>query len=270
MRQRQRLWCARVRSKPASIPTRSCSYCTTVQKYLARIKGCQQARFHVELRTDACVLSVEINRGGSGQRGCRQRSQIQGLGHRLPCAAEQGCLYSAIVNDLHRAAGRSGVGTVMASKQLKAVVVRGTKGVSGVRDAKAFFKATSEGKRTLAENAVTGEGLPKMGTQVLMNVINEVGAMPTRNMREVQFEGVSKISAEAMHEPRESDGKPNLVTNGACFGCTIACGRISRRVLPSHFGVPGPTPHSPRRRGRGRAPEARKASAPTKKTHKPS
>ncbi len=158
---------------------------------------------------------------------------------RIACvgrAAEQGCLYSAIVNDLHRAAGRSGVGTVMASKQLKAVVVRGTKGVSGVRDAKAFFKATSEGKRTLAENAVTGEGLPKMGTQVLMNVINEVGAMPTRNMREVQFEGASKISAEAMHEPRESDGKPNLVTNGACFGCTIACGRIST-IDPQHYTV---------------------------------
>ncbi|MEQ8234246.1 MAG: aldehyde ferredoxin oxidoreductase family protein [Gammaproteobacteria bacterium] len=158
---------------------------------------------------------------------------------RIACvgrAAEQGCLYSAIVNDLHRAAGRSGVGTVMASKHLKAVVVRGTKGVGGVRDAKAFLKATADGKRTLAENAVTGEGLPKMGTQVLMNVINEVGAMPTRNMREVQFEGASRISAEAMHEPRESDGKPNLVTNAACFGCTIACGRIST-IDPQHYTI---------------------------------
>lgn len=151
-------------------------------------------------------------------------------------SAEQGCLYAAIVNDLHRAAGRSGVGTVMASKHLKAVVVRGTKGVGNVRDAKAFFKATAEGKKTLAENAVTGEGLPAMGTQVLMNVINEVGAMPTRNMREVQFEGASKISAEAMHEPRESDGKPNLVTNAACFGCTIACGRIST-IDPQHYTI---------------------------------
>ena len=158
---------------------------------------------------------------------------------RIACvgrAAEEGCLYSAVVNDLHRAAGRSGVGTVMASKNLKAVVVRGTKGVGNVRDPKAFFKATNEGKKTLAENAVTGEGLPAMGTQVLMNVINEVGAMPTRNMREVQFEGASNISAEAMHEPRESDGKPNLVTNAACFGCTIACGRIST-IDPEHFTI---------------------------------
>ena len=158
---------------------------------------------------------------------------------RIACvgrSAEQGCLYAGVVNDLHRAAGRSGVGTVMASKNLKAVVVRGTKGVGNVRDPKAFMKVTTEAKATLAENAVTGEGLPAMGTQVLMNVINEVGAMPTRNMREVQFEGASKISAEAMHEPRESDGNPNLVTNAACFGCTIACGRIST-IDPQHYTI---------------------------------
>ncbi len=151
-------------------------------------------------------------------------------------SAEQGCLYAGVVNDRHRAAGRSGVGTVMASKNLKAVVVRGTKGVGNVRDPKGFFKATAEAKKALKDNAVTGEGLPAMGTQVLMNVINEVGAMPTRNMREVQFEGAHKISAEAMHEPRESDGKPNLVTNAACFGCTIACGRIST-IDPQHYTI---------------------------------
>lgn len=151
-------------------------------------------------------------------------------------AAEKGCLYSAIVNDLHRAAGRSGVGTVMASKNLKAVVVRGTLGVSGIEDSDKFFKATQDGKQVLAENAVTGEGLPALGTQVLMNVINEVGAMPTRNMREVQFEGASKISGEAMQEVREGDGRANLTTNAACFGCTIACQRVST-VDKTHFSV---------------------------------
>ena len=147
-------------------------------------------------------------------------------------SAEQGCLYA----DLHRAAGRSGVGTVMASKNLKAVAARGTKGVGNIENPAEFFKATQEGKKVLSENAVTGEGLPAMGTQVLMNVINEVGAMPTRNMRETQFEGAAKISAEAMAEPRESDGKANLTTNGACFGCTIACGRIST-IDRGHFTI---------------------------------
>jgi len=158
---------------------------------------------------------------------------------RIACvgrSAEQGNLYAAVVNDLHRAAGRSGVGTVMASKNLKAVVVRGTKGLGGIRDPKAFMETVNAGKKVLAENEVTGQGLPTYGTQVLMNVINEVGALPTRNMRETQFEGAADVSAEAMHEPRKSDGKPNLTTNGACFSCTIACGRIST-IDRTHFSV---------------------------------
>jgi len=65
---------------------------------------------------------------------------------------------------------------------------------------------------------------------------NEVGALPTRNMRETQFEGAANVSAEAMAEPRKSDGKPNLTTNGACYACTIACGRIST-IDRTHFSV---------------------------------
>ncbi len=151
-------------------------------------------------------------------------------------AGENGVLYACVVNDLHRAAGRSGVGTVMGSKSLKAVAIRGTKGLAGIRDFPEFLKVTAEKKQILADNAVTGQGLPKFGTQVLMNVINEMGALPTRNHRDVQFESAGRISGEAMHETRASDGKTHLVTNAACFGCTIACGRISR-IDETHFSV---------------------------------
>ncbi len=150
-------------------------------------------------------------------------------------AGEKGVLYACVVNDMHRAAGRSGVGTVMGSKNLKAVAIRGTRGVR-VKDAKRFAEAAAAAKKVLADNPVTGQGLPAMGTQVLMNVINEVGALPTRNHRDSQFEGANNIGAEAMAKVRESDGKPNLVTNAACFGCTIACGRVSQ-IDRSHFSV---------------------------------
>lgn len=154
----------------------------------------------------------------------------------IGCAGENQVLYAAVVNDLHRAAGRSGVGAVAGSKNLKAIAVRGTKGVGNVRDPKAFMQVTKEKKKILADNAVTGQGLPKYGTQVLMNVINEIGALPTRNHRDVQFEGAKDISAEAMLTPRPTDGKTHLVTNQACFGCTIACGRISK-IDETHFSV---------------------------------
>lgn len=167
------------------------------------------------------------------------KTQLQDPLVRVSCigqAGENQVLYAAVVNDLHRAAGRSGVGAVMGSKNLKAIAVRGTKGVGNIRDPKAFMQVTKEKKKILAENAVTGQGLPTYGTQVLMNVINEVGALPTRNHRDVQFEGAKDISAEAMATPRESDGKKHLVTNQACFGCTIACGRISK-MDENHFTV---------------------------------
>ncbi len=151
-------------------------------------------------------------------------------------AGENQVLYAAVVNDLHRAAGRSGVGAVMGSKNLKAIAVRGTKGVGNIRDPKAFMQAVNAGKKVLRENAVTGQGLPAYGTQVLMNVINEMGALPTRNHRDSQFEGAKDISAEAMATPRKTDGKKHLVTNQACFGCTIACGRVSR-IDEGHFTV---------------------------------
>jgi aldehyde:ferredoxin oxidoreductase len=151
-------------------------------------------------------------------------------------AGENKVLFAAVVNDLHRAAGRSGVGAVMGSKNLKAIAVRGTKGVGNIADPKAFMKVTAEKKKILHDNAVTGQGLPTYGTQVLMNVINEIGALPTRNHRDVAFEGAKDISAEAMATPRATDGKKHLVTNQACFGCTIACGRISK-LDQGHFTV---------------------------------
>jgi aldehyde:ferredoxin oxidoreductase len=151
-------------------------------------------------------------------------------------AGENQVLYAAIVNDLHRAAGRSGVGAVAGSKNLKAIAVRGTKGVGNIHNPKAFMKVTAEKKKILHDHPVTGQGLPTYGTQVLMNVINETGSLPTRNHRDSQFEGASKIGAEAMAEKRPSDGKSQLVTNQACFGCTIACGRISK-IDETHFSV---------------------------------
>ena len=150
-------------------------------------------------------------------------------------AGEKGVKFACVVNDMHRAAGRSGVGTVMGSKNLKAVAIRGTVGIR-VKDPKRFLAASAAAKKVLADNPVTGSGLPAMGTQVLMNVINESGALPTRNHRDSQFAGANDIGAEAMHKVRESDGRANLVTNAACFGCTIACGRISQ-IDRTHFSV---------------------------------
>lgn len=148
-------------------------------------------------------------------------------------AGEEGCRFACIVNDLHRAAGRSGVGTVMGSKHLKAVVVRGTRGVA-VDNRKSFMKAANDAAEALA-GSEPRKGFTNDGTLAMMDVTNAIGALPTRNFREVQFEGASKLNPAAMQTPNEH-GHTNLITNGACFGCTIGCGRISH-IDPQHFTV---------------------------------
>ena len=135
-------------------------------------------------------------------------------------AGENRVLYAAIVNEKFRAAGRSGVGAVMGAKKLKAIVVRGTGAVSVARP-RELLEAQWAMKAELAEAPLPAEGLPAYGTLALMNVINEHGALPTHNYQQSQFEHAENISGEELAESR-------LLTNKACFACTIACGRVSQ------------------------------------------
>ena len=134
-------------------------------------------------------------------------------------AGENLVRFACIMNDLHRAAGRSGVGAVMGSKNLKAIALRGTGGVA-LADPQAFLEGQWAMKRKLRESPVTAEGLPTYGTEVLVNVMNEHGALPTNNHQKTVFDQAENISGETLTDTR-------LVANKACFSCTIACGRVS-------------------------------------------
>src|SRR5207245_599033 len=190
-------------------------------------------------------LNMEWAKEYLGQRGLATRYFVDEVDPKVdPLSPENKIIWATgpLTGTMASTGGRYSVITKSAltggigCKNLKASAVRGTKGVGNIRDARAFMKAAADAKQVLKDNAVTGQGLPTFGTQVLMNVINEIGAMPTRNHRDVQFEGAKDISGEAMHEPRKTDGKANLVTNQACFGCTIARGRISK-IDENHYKV---------------------------------
>jgi aldehyde:ferredoxin oxidoreductase len=136
-------------------------------------------------------------------------------------AGEKGVLFATIMNDKHRAAGRSGLGAVMGSKNLKAVVVRGSKSVQ-VAQPQAFLEACVDARNKLKAHPVTGEGLPTYGTQILVNILNQTGALPTRNWKDGgYFENAEDISGEALTEKY-------LVRNKGCFGCSIGCGRVTK------------------------------------------
>lgn len=136
-------------------------------------------------------------------------------------AGEKRVLFATVMNDKHRAAGRSGLGAVMGSKNLKAIAVRGSNSVK-VAEPEEFIEACRDSRKKLKEHPVTGEGLAAYGTEVLVNILNQTQALPTRNWRDGgYFEDADKTSGETLTEKY-------LVRNKGCFGCSIGCGRITR------------------------------------------
>ncbi|MDF1549200.1 MAG: aldehyde ferredoxin oxidoreductase family protein, partial [Bacteroidales bacterium] len=147
-------------------------------------------------------------------------------------AGENLSYFAAIINEKTRAAGRTGVGAVMGSKNLKAVVVASGKFKTPIEHPEEFKAAVKENLNAIKENGVTGEGLPKLGTKVLDNIINSIGAYPTHNFQFSQFEHTDEVSGEALVE------KGYLVKNVACYACPIACGR--KVTLPDGSKGEGP------------------------------
>ncbi len=121
-----------------------------------------------------------------------------------------------------RHAGRGGVGAVMGSKGVKLLVVdpEGTK-ICQPAKPEAFKEANRKFVEGLKAHAVTGQGLPAYGTNVLTNVLNEAGGYPTYNFREGRYKHAADISGEAQAELEVKRG--GLATHGCHRGCAIQC-----------------------------------------------
>jgi len=129
--------------------------------------------------------------------------------------------------ELHptRHAGRGGLGAVMGSKGLKAIVIDPEGGESApLADKEAFKAAAKRFTKALMDHPVTSQGLPTFGTDVLINVINEAGALPTRNFSSGRFENADKVGGESLNKVTvERKGDP---THGCMSGCVIRCSGI--------------------------------------------
>jgi len=129
-------------------------------------------------------------------------------------AGENQVRYACILNDLHHAAGRTGLGAVMGSKKLRAIAVRGTGRVE-LADRDQVLQMAS---RTRDDYREHGGRFQKYGTSFALSYISEEGALPTRNFQEGSFEGAKKITGETMAETI-------LVGRGTCFSCPLTCKR---------------------------------------------
>lgn len=187
------------------------------------VRGRAQSPVWIEIKDD----QVQIH-DAADLWGMRVRAVTEKLGQNnnrrnvltIGPAGENLSRIAAIMNDGQRSLARGGPGAVMGAKNLKAIVVEG-KQRPEIMDQERFKFMLYETRKLLRANPVTSQALPEFGTPVMMNLVNAVGALPTRNAQQSQFEGADLISGEALTEKY-------LVKNDNCWACPIGCTRVTQ------------------------------------------
>ena len=143
-------------------------------------------------------------------------------------AGENLVRFAVIENDYWRSAGRTGVGTVMGSKNLKAIVFKGNRKrpLFNEKQVRAFSKELA----AESKNNPVVQAYKNMGTPMMVESVNKIKAFPTRYWSEGFFDKWENISAEALHN--QCSVQPR-----ACAKCFIACGRMTTVLNGRHAGL---------------------------------
>ena len=188
------------------------------------LKGCAAKPSYLFIYDDVVEIRDAAHLWGKGvfetEDQLREDTGLPNL--RVACIGQAGenlVRFACIMNDKHRAAGRSGVGAVMGSKNLKAIAVRGTGGVK-VADPQAFMKSVWQMRESMKDNPGR-KSFSELGTAATIDMTQAFGGLPTRNFQQGQFEEFENLNGNTIKDTR-------LVANKACFACTIACGRVCR------------------------------------------
>ena len=184
------------------------------------IEGKAESPEYLLISDDGCELYDASALWGNGTKETCDTLEKKHAGKALAIgqAGENLSLISSVIVNGKRALGRAGIGAVMGSKNLKAVVVKGNKEVP-VANEKEFERAVFETTSLIKEKAVAGSGLQSMGTTALVNVININGIFPVRNYQRSQWEheNADRISGETIKEKY-------IFRRQGCYGCPIICG----------------------------------------------
>ena len=148
-------------------------------------------------------------------------------------AAEKGVKFAGLFANQVRAASRTGMGTVMASKNIKAVAIRGTGSIK-VAEPTRFEKLVLRLEKEIREHEQY-EGRRQMGTTRILMMANKAGFLPTRNYTQGTYEDAEKVSGERLA------AEYNVKTRG-CFACTIPCSRIYTVKDGTYKGLHGEGP----------------------------
>ncbi len=188
------------------------------------IEGQSETPVRLVIEEDNCKIKDANNLWGKGIRFTdkhlneEEEGSFQNL--MIGPAGENQVKFASISVNGKRSLGRGGVGAVMGAKKLKAVSVSGNKKVE-IADEEKFEFVNYELNKWIKANPLTSEAMPKFGTSMLVNLVNEAGALPTRNFTETQFEMAENISGEMLTDKI-------LQKNSGCYNCPIRCERRTK------------------------------------------
>ena len=172
---------------------------------------------YLYMEDDRCEIKDAGELWGKGTAETQEKlREIHGASTRVVCigpAGEKLVRYASIMSD-ERVAGRGGVGTVMGSKNLKAIAIK--KAAQKVKLSEEFKGLIKEHGTRLATKG--RQLFNEVGTLTNIEIVNTMGFFPTRNHREGRLEGWENISADAYAKIK--------VKNDACYGCPVKCGKV--------------------------------------------
>lgn len=186
------------------------------------LKGKAEKPVYLYIENDKVELRDASSFWGKGSIQTETFLKIA-LGERYQVAAigpggENMVPYATLSHDYGRQAGRCGIGAVMGSKNLKAIAIRGTRGLK-ISQLKEYQQAV----RALHQDCVENPSLKEWqdyGSAAITEWVNEAGAFPTRNFQSGYFENYKNISGKMMK-------KRIVINDKSCFACPVACGKYS-------------------------------------------
>ncbi len=184
------------------------------------VKGRAERPVYIRIRDDEISIEDASHLWGKNVEECTKNLESMGSVACIGKAGERGVLYAGIMNDYTHTAGRGGLGAIMGSKNLKAIIVKGSKKPS-VADLEAFKIAMKEMVRLLEASPPVNKGLRVFGTAMLYDIVNYLDVMPTDNFNEVHFDA-PELSGDSIIKNHD-------VGSRGCWGCPINCKKFDRK-----------------------------------------
>lgn len=191
------------------------------------IKGAADEPVYISINEDDIKIYHANDLWGENVRQCTDRLSTEGRVACIGRAGERLVPIANVMNDYFHACGRGGLGAVMGSKKLKAIVVQGTHRPA-IADKERFNKACQEASSLIKKGS---SGLSTYGTSAILNIMNYMKLLPAGNFRKSEFCDASRVSGEFIKDNYNIKGH-------ACYNCTIACKHIIKSGAFEGYEIP--------------------------------